>query len=324
MSLVAVENLSVAFGAKRVVDGVSFSLDRGETLALVGESGSGKSLTALSLLQLLPAGGSNPTGRITLDGRAMIGADRATLRLARGALAGIVFQEPTTSLNPLHRIGRQVAEAIRLHRPLPASALRARVIEVLGHAGFADAEHRLDAFPHQLSGGQRQRVMIAMALANEPALLIADEPTTALDVTIQAQILDLMRALREQTGTAIILITHDLGVVAELADDVIVMYAGRVVERARVAELFAQPQHPYTIGLLGSIPRLDIEQNRLAAIEGQVPNPLAPISGCRFHPRCPFAIDRCRNEEPPAVDVGGGHEAACWRVPLNADATVAA
>jgi peptide/nickel transport system ATP-binding protein len=185
-------------------------------------------------------------------------------------------------------------------------------------------EQRFNDYPHKLSGGMRQRVMIAMALACKPKLLIADEPTTALDVTIQAQILDLMRMLREQTGTAIILITHDLGVVAELADDVAVMYAGRIVEYANVADLFAQPQHPYTIGLLGSIPRLDVEQDRLAAIEGQVPNPLAPVSGCTFHPRCPFAIDRCRSEEPPAIDVGGGHLAACWRVPLSADSTVTA
>src|SRR5580698_3653786 len=256
MSLIAVENLSVAFGDKQVVDGVSFTLDRGETLALVGESGSGKSLTALSLLQLLPAGGSNPTGHITLDGRAMIGADRATLRLARGALAGIVFQEPTTSLNPLHRIGRQIAEAIRLHRPLSAPALRARVIQLLGHAGFADAEHRLDAFPHQLSGGQRQRVMIAMALANEPALLIADEPTTALDVTIQAQILEIFARLRSERGIAIILITHDLGLVAGMADRVHVLYAGRVVESGPIESIFREPHHPYTASLLAAVPSI--------------------------------------------------------------------
>ena len=255
MSLVAVENLSVAFGTKRVVDGVSFTLDRGETLALVGESGSGKSLTALSLLQLLPAGCTNPTGRITLDGRAMIGADRATLRFARGALAGIVFQEPTTSLNPLHRIGRQVAEAIHLHRPLTGAALRARVIEVLGHAGFADAEHRLGAFPHQLSGGQRQRVMIAMALANSPALLIADEPTTALDVTIQAQILELLARLKAEDQLALLLITHDLAIVRRYADRVCVMQNGRIVEAGTVAEVFAAPVHPYTCMLLAAVPK---------------------------------------------------------------------
>jgi microcin C transport system ATP-binding protein len=255
MSLVAVENLSVAFGAKRVVDGVSFTLDRGETLALVGESGSGKSLTALSLLQLLPQGCTNPTGRVMLDGREMIGADRATLHDARGRLAGIVFQEPTTSLNPLHRVGRQVAEAIRLHRPLAGAALRARVIEVLGHAGFADAEHRLDAFPHQLSGGQRQRVMIAMALANSPALLIADEPTTALDVTIQAQILELLARLKVEDQLALLLITHDLAIVRRYADRVCVMQNGRIVESGRVAEVFAAPIHPYTCMLLAAVPK---------------------------------------------------------------------
>jgi microcin C transport system ATP-binding protein len=255
MSLVAVENLSVAFGEKRVVDGVSFSLDRGETLALVGESGSGKSLTALSLLQLLPAGGTNPTGRIALNGHEMIGASRATLRRARGVLAGIIFQEPTTSLNPLHRIGRQVAEAISLHRKLRGAALHARVIQVLGHAGFADAEHRLDAFPHQLSGGQRQRVMIAMALANEPALLIADEPTTALDVTIQAQILELLARLKTEDQLALLLITHDLAIVRRYADRVCVMQNGRIVEAGRVAEVFAKPEHPYTRMLLAAVPK---------------------------------------------------------------------
>ena len=256
MSLVAVEDLCVAFGAKRVVDGVSFTLDRGETLALVGESGSGKSLTALSLLQLLPPGCSNPSGHITLNNRAMIGANKTTLRHARGVLAGIVFQEPTTSLNPLHRIGRQVAEAIRLHRRhLTAAALRARVIEKLGHAGFADAEHRLDAFPHQLSGGQRQRVMIAMALANDPALLIADEPTTALDVTIQAQILELLSRLKTEDQLALLLITHDLAIVRRYADRVCVMQSGRIVEAGRVAEVFAAPKHPYTRMLLAAVPK---------------------------------------------------------------------
>jgi peptide/nickel transport system ATP-binding protein len=182
---------------------------------------------------------------------------------------------------------------------------------------ISSPEQRFGDYPHRLSGGMRQRVMVAMALACKPKLLIADEPTTALDVTIQAQILDLMRTLREETGTAIILITHDLGVVAELADDVVVMYAGRIVERATVAALFAEPQHPYTVGLLGSIPRLDIEQDRLAAIEGQVPNPLAPVAGCRFHPRCPFVIERCRHEDPPLIDLDNGHESACWRAPLH-------
>ncbi|HXA26836.1 MAG TPA: ATP-binding cassette domain-containing protein, partial [Acetobacteraceae bacterium] len=217
MSLVEVENLSVAFGARRVVDDVWFTLDRGETLALVGESGSGKSVTALSLLQLLPSGGTNPTGSILLDDQQMIGADPDALHRARGDVAGIVFQEPMTSLNPLHRIGRQIGEAITLHRRIPPDRLRTRVIEVLHQAGFADAEHRLEAFPHQLSGGQRQRVMIAMALANDPALLIADEPTTALDVTIQAQILQLLARLRTERRLALLLITHDLQIVRRYA-----------------------------------------------------------------------------------------------------------
>jgi microcin C transport system ATP-binding protein len=255
MSLVEVENLSVAFGARRVADDVSFTLDRGETLALVGESGSGKSVTALSLLQLLPAGGSNPTGSIMLEERQMIGADADTLHRARGDVAGIVFQEPMTSLNPLHRIGRQIGEAITLHRRIPADRLRARVIEVLNQAGFADAEQRLEAFPHQLSGGQRQRVMIAMALANDPALLIADEPTTALDVTIQAQILQLLARLRSERRLALLLITHDLQIVRRYADRMCVMKDGAVVEAGRVGDVFAAPAHSYTRMLLAAVPK---------------------------------------------------------------------
>jgi len=255
MSLLEVQDLSVAFGAKRVVDRVSFTLDRGETLALVGESGSGKSLTALSLLQLLPRGGSNPTGTIVLDGCEMVGASTDVLHKARGDLAGIVFQEPMTSLNPLHRIGRQVAEAITLHRPMPRAALMERVIGVLDEAGFPDAAHRLDAFPHQLSGGQRQRVMIATALANDPALLIADEPTTALDVTIQARILALLSGLKASRGLALLLITHDLRIVRRYADKVCVMKDGAIVEAGTVAAVFASPAHPYTRMLLDAVPR---------------------------------------------------------------------
>jgi microcin C transport system ATP-binding protein len=255
MSLVEVENLSVAFGARRVADGVSFTLDRGETLALVGESGSGKSVTALSLLQLLPPGCSNPTGSVRLDNQQMIGAEADTLHRARGDVAGIVFQEPMTSLNPLHRVGQQVAEAITLHRRMPANQLRARVIDTLNQAGFADAEHRLDAFPHQLSGGQRQRVMIAMALANDPALLIADEPTTALDVTIQAQILQLLARLKTERQLALLLITHDLQIVRRYADRVCVMKDGAVVESGLVCDVFAAPAHPYTRMLLSAVPR---------------------------------------------------------------------
>ncbi len=255
MSLLEVENLSVAFGRRRVVDNVSFRLDRGETLALVGESGSGKSLTALSVLQLLPPGGTNPGGRIVLDGVDMLHAAPRALREVRGARAGIVFQEPMTSLNPLHRIGRQVAEAVTLHRRLGGAALRRRVVELLAQAGFADAEARLDAYPHQLSGGQRQRVMIAMALASDPALLIADDPTTALDVTIQAQILATLAGLRARHGLALLLITHDLSIVRRYADRVCVMKDGRIVEAETAAALFAAPRHEYTRSLLAAAPK---------------------------------------------------------------------
>ena len=253
MSLVQVENLRVLFEDRCVVHGVSFTLDRGETLALVGESGSGKSLTALSLLQLLPSG-AHSTGSLTLDGQSLIGASNRKLRRLRGGVAGMVFQEPMTSLNPLGRIGQQVAEAIQLHTPLPKSAVMARVIDLLSQCGFADAAHRLDAFPHQLSGGQRQRVMIAMALANDPALLIADEPTTALDVTIQAQILQLLAEQKAARGLALLLISHDLSIVRRYADRVCVMKDGVIVESGRVADVFARPSHPYTAGLLSAEP----------------------------------------------------------------------
>ncbi len=255
MTLVDVQNLSVAFCQKRVVRNVSFTLNRGETLALVGESGSGKSLTALSLLQLLPPGGTNPTGRILLQGESIIGATSSVLHRARGDIAGMIFQEPMTSLNPLHSIGRQIAEAVLLHRRLPRGKTRRRVIQLLCQAGFPDAEHRLDAFPHQLSGGQRQRVMIAMALANDPALLIADEPTTALDVTIQAQILELLAHLKAERSLALLLITHDLSIVRRYADHVCVMKEGEVVEAGLVADVFAAPAHPYTRMLLRAVPR---------------------------------------------------------------------
>jgi microcin C transport system ATP-binding protein len=254
MSLVSVENLSVAFGQRTVVDQVSFTLDRGETLALVGESGSGKSLTALSLLQLLPPG-ATCAGRVVVDGQAVIGAGDKLLRRLRGGVAGMVFQEPMTSLNPLARIGKQIAEAVNLHQQVPPNAARARVVQLLNEVGFPDAAHRLDAFPHQLSGGQRQRVMIAMALANDPALLIADEPTTALDVTIQAQILKLLATEKSVRGLALLLISHDLEIVRRYADRVCVMKDGEVVESGRVWEVFDTPHHPYTKMLLAAQPR---------------------------------------------------------------------
>ena len=254
MSLLTVESLSVSFGHRRVVEDVSFTLDRGETLALVGESGSGKSLTALSLLQLLPPGASC-SGRVVLDGQEVIDCPAAVLRRLRGGVAGMVFQEPMTSLNPLTRIGKQVAEAVRLHTPMDNGKLRRRVVDLLCQAGFADAEHRLGAFPHQLSGGQRQRVMIAMALANDPKLLIADEPTTALDVTIQAQILKLLAEQKQARGLALLLISHDLSIVRSFADRVCVMKGGHVVEAGRVDDVFRAPQHPYTRMLLAAEPK---------------------------------------------------------------------
>ena len=300
------------------VDGISFSIDPGRTLGIVGESGCGKSVTALSIMGLVPRPpGRIAGGEILFDGVDLLQLSAAALRELRGNRISMIFQEPMTSLNPVLTVGEQITEGILRHRTMSRDAAKELAIEMLRMVHISSPEERFGDYPHRLSGGMRQRVMVAMALACKPKLLIADEPTTALDVTIQAQILDLMRTLREETGTAIILITHDLGVVAELADDVVVMYAGRIVERATVASLFAEPQHPYTVGLLGSIPRLDIEQDRLAAIEGQVPNPLAPVTGCRFHPRCPFVIERCRHEDPPLIDLGNGHESACWRAPLH-------
>jgi len=300
------------------VDGISFSIDPGRTLGIVGESGCGKSVTALSIMGLVPRPpGRIAGGEILFDGVDLLQLSTAALRELRGNRISMIFQEPMTSLNPVLTVGEQIVEGILRHRTMSRDAAKDLAIEMLRMVHISSPEQRFGDYPHRLSGGMRQRVMVAMALACKPKLLIADEPTTALDVTIQAQILDLMRTLREETGTAIILITHDLGVVAELADDVVVMYAGRIVERATVAALFAEPQHPYTVGLLGSIPRLDIDQDRLAAIEGQVPNPLAPVTGCRFHPRCPFVIERCRHEDPPLLDLGNGHESACWRAPLH-------
>ena len=304
------------------VDGISFSIDPGRTLGIVGESGCGKSVTALSIMGLVPRPPGRIAGEILFDGVDLLQLSAAALRELRGNRISMIFQEPMTSLNPVLTVGEQITEGILRHRTMSRDAAKELAIEMLRMVHISSPEERFGDYPHRLSGGMRQRVMVAMALACKPKLLIADEPTTALDVTIQAQILDLMRTLREETGTAIILITHDLGVVAELADDVVVMYAGRIVERATVASLFAEPQHPYTVGLLGSIPRLDIEQDRLAAIEGQVPNPLAPVTGCRFHPRCPFVIERCRHEDPPLIDLGNGHESACWRAPLHENMAV--
>ena len=305
-------------GLFRAVDGISFSVGRGRTVGLVGESGCGKSVTSLSLMGLVP----QPPGRVSaeailFEGRDLLGLSADERRLLRGGKMSMVFQEPMTSLNPVHTIGRQIVEAIRAHTDLSPAQARARAIEVLELVRIPSAAERFDDFPHHLSGGMRQRVMIAMALACEPALLIADEPTTALDVTIQAQILELLRELQQRLGMAILIITHDLGVIAELVDEVIVMYAGQIVESAPVAALFSDPQHPYTIGLLGSIPRLDVDRERLATIEGTVPSPANQPVGCRFAPRCPFADSRCHAEPPPLRALGVDHQVACWKAPVE-------
>ena len=308
-------------GTYRAVDGISFSLQAGRTLGIVGESGCGKSVTSLSIMGLVPQPpGRIAGGEILFEGVDLLKLDAEALRDLRGARMAMIFQEPMTSLNPAYTVGEQIVEGILRHQAIDRAAARARAIEMLRLVRIPAPEQRFDEYPHKLSGGMRQRAMIAMALACGPRLLIADEPTTALDVTIQAQILDLLRRLREETGTAIILITHDLGVIAELADDVVVMYAGQIVERAPVRRLFEAAQHPYTIGLLGAIPELDRRRARLATIEGTVPDLGAELPGCRFAPRCPFAQPRCRADAPSLREVEPGHEAACWRAPLGDDA----
>ena len=316
-----VEGLKTHFftrdGVVRAVDGLSFSVGPGETLAIVGESGCGKSVTSLSILRLI----ASPPGRVVegtirFEGRDLLALSEPDMRRVRGNEISMIFQEPMTSLNPVLTIGRQIAEALILHRGLARSAARARAIEMLALVNIPEPARRVTEYPHQMSGGMRQRVMIAMALACNPKLLIADEPTTALDVTIQAQILDLMRGLKEKTGAAIMLITHDLGVVAEMAQRVVVMYAGRKVEEAPVAALFAAPRHPYTRGLLNSIPRLGAsatgKRKRLEEIRGVVPSMREPIAGCVFAPRCAYTTERCRNEYPPLELKAPGHVVACW------------
>ena len=304
-------------GEVRAVDGVDLSVARGRTLGIVGESGCGKSVTALSIMGLVPQPpGRIAAGEILLDGEDLLKAKPERMRDLRGDQLAMIFQEPMTSLNPAFPVGDQITEALLRHRGIGKEEAKNAAVEMLRRVRIPSPERRAKDYPHQLSGGMRQRVMIAMALACNPKLLIADEPTTALDVTIQAQILELMRALREELGTAIILITHDLGVIAELADDVAVMYAGKVIECCSAEKLFAEPQHPYTIGLLGSIPRLHMERERLAAIQGFVPDAAALPEGCRFHPRCPFAVDRCRKEIPQLEEITASHFVACWRAPL--------
>ena len=318
MALLEVTDLRTYFrtdaGVARAVDGLSFQVERGEVLGIVGESGSGKSVTSLSIMRLIP----EPPGEIVagssirLKGEELVGAPEKRLRQIRGNDVAMIFQEPMTSLNPVLPVGEQIAEAVRLHRGASKAEARARAIELLGLVGLPDPAARVDVYPHELSGGQRQRVMIAMALSCEPDLLIADEPTTALDVTIQAQILELLAELRRRLGMAIVLITHDLGVVAGVCDRVVVMYAGQVREQASVEAIFRDPRDPYTQGLLSSIPRLGQRSERLAVIPGTVPSPARWPTGCRFHPRCPFAWELCVREPPPLFQPAPDHDVRCW------------
>ena len=321
-ALLEVDGLQTHFftrdGIVRAVDGVSFSVAPGETLAVVGESGCGKSVTSLSILRLIASPpGRIVAGRVVFQGRDLLGLSEDEMRTVRGNAISMIFQEPMTSLNPALTVGRQIAESLVLHRGLSQNEAMAKAVEMLRKVRMPEPERRVRQYPHELSGGMRQRVMIAMALACGPKLLIADEPTTALDVTIQAQILELMRELGRETGAAIILITHDLGVVAEMAQRVVVMYAGRKVEEAPVDELFARPRHPYTRGLLGSMPHLGDSARgeggkRLVEIPGMVPSLKDEQPGCLFAPRCPNAIPRCSQEAPPLTAHGSGHWAACW------------
>ena len=320
--LLAIEGLHVTFRADNnrithAVDGVSLEVKRGDTLGVVGESGCGKSVTALAVMGLLPIQSAQVSGRVTFDGIDLLDLPDRELRDLRGNRLAMIFQEPMTSLNPSYTIGEQITEVLVRHRGLSQREARERAIALLARVHIPSPTERFDDYPHHLSGGMRQRAMIAIALACGPQLLIADEPTTALDVTIQAQILDLLRELKAEIGAAIVLITHDLGVVAEVCDEVAVMYAGQIVERAPVEALFERPGHPYTVGLLGSIPRLDRRVERLAAIEGMVPNMTAPPQGRRFAPRCPLAIDACRAAPPPIVQLGSGHWTRCLRAPIE-------
>jgi peptide/nickel transport system ATP-binding protein len=300
-------------GVVKAVDGVTFSVDKGETLGIVGESGSGKSVTCLTIMGLNSKKNTISSGEALFNGENLLHMSSKRLRQIRGNDIAMIFQDPMTSLNPVHRIGDQLLEAILLHQDVTKKAAKVRALELLKAVGIPRAERRMDDYPHQFSGGMRQRVMIAMALVNDPDLLIADEPTTALDVTTQAQILNLMNKLQQEFGSAIVIITHDLGVVAETADDVVVMYAAEVVEHAKVDSIFKRPHMPYTWGLLGSLPRLDTDLERLVQIKGQPPSLLNPPRGCRFHPRCPYVMDICKEQNPPLRPISDdpGHLQAC-------------
>jgi len=316
--LLEIRNLKTCFytedGVVPAIENVSFSLDKGETIGIVGESGSGKSVTALSVMRLIP----NPPGRIEcgeiiFEGENLLEKRMDQMRGIRGNDIAMIFQEPMTSLNPVLTVGDQIMEAIVLHQKLSKQEARDKAVHMLRLVGIPSPERRVNDYPHQMSGGMRQRVMIAMALSCNPKLLIADEPTTALDVTVQAQILELMMALKDDLGTSVMLITHDLGVIAETADKVVVMYAGNVVEKAGVRELFREPAHPYTMGLLGSIPKLSEDSKRLQSIEGVVPSPFNMPKGCRFSPRCGHAMDICREREPVFAKIADGHHVSCWK-----------
>jgi len=316
--LLEVKDLRVSFftprGEVRALDNVSFSVAGGRLTGLVGESGSGKTVSVLSIMRLLPENARIVAGSITLEGLDLLSLSESEMRSIRGARIAMIFQEPMTSLNPVFTIGNQVGEAIKLHQRTDRRETRARTVEALRMVGIADPERRINDYPHQLSGGMRQRVMIAMALACNPQVLIADEPTTALDVTIQAQILDLIRELQSRLGLAVILVTHDLGVVAQYADDVTILYAARVMERAAAAELFRNPLCPYTKALFAALPGLEDGRRRLQAIPGVVPSAINPPPGCRFHPRCAIAVEHCAQDDPPLEEKVPGHYVSCIRV----------
>ncbi|PPQ48996.1 peptide ABC transporter ATP-binding protein [Paenibacillus peoriae] len=314
--LLEVTNLRTEFktaaGTIRAVDGVDLSVGKGETLGIVGESGCGKSITSLSIMQLLPKGlGKIAAGEVRFNGENILDFSERKIRSIRGNEMAMIFQEPMTSLNPVFKIGKQIAESARYHHGVSKHKAKDMAVEMLTKVGIPRPEKVAASYPHELSGGMRQRVMIAMAMVCNPKLLIADEPTTALDVTIQAQILDLMRELQKSEGTSILMITHDLGVVAEMCDRVVIMYAGQVVEETDVKTLFKDPKHPYTQSLLASLPQLNSDQERLASIPGQVPNPLDMPKGCRFAPRCQFAKEICRAEAPELTEVEPGHKSRC-------------
>lgn len=325
--LLEIENLTVNFSTEEgiitAVDNVSFFINRGETLCLVGESGCGKSVTSLSIMRLLPSPPAKiSSGKIIFENEDLLKKSEVEMRKIRGNKISMIFQEPMTSLNPVFTIGKQISEAIIIHQHVSEEIAREKTIEMLKLVGISNPEKRYYEYPHQMSGGMRQRVMIAMALSCNPKLLIADEPTTALDVTIQAQILELISQLKEKIGMSVLLITHDLGVVAEMAERVIVMYAGQIVEEAKVEDLFENPLHPYTKGLLKSIPRLDSKKGKLHVIEGTVPNPLNFPAGCRFNPRCPEAKNICRQKSPNLVSIGEGRKVRCFLVDITLESSL--